>query len=305
MAPADLRRLLLLGAVWGASFILIRIAAPVVGPIVLVEGRVLIAALCLFLYARARKSRLQLRARWPQYLLIGGLNSALPFALIAATELRLSASMAAILNATSPLFGALFSALWLREPLTGRKVTGIVVAVAGVAIVVGFSPLPLNAPTLLAVGSSLLAATCYGLAGTYTRARVHGAPPLGMAVGSQLAAALLLAPVVPFVLPRAAPPLPVVISVALLGVFSTACAYILFFRLLVNVGPTRTLTVTFLTPVFGMLWGAIFLREAVTPTRVAGCLVILLGAAMVTGLALPQSALPQQRQPRSEERGDT
>ena len=284
MGAADVRRLLLLGALWGGSFILIRMAVPVLGPVVLCAARVMIAALALVAYARLTRSPLELRARWREYLAIGALNAAIPFTLIAAAEVRLTASLAAILNATSPLFGAFFAALWLRDPFTRQKLAGSLLAILGVAVVVGWSPVPLDPPTFLCIGCSLLAAGFYGFAGTYTRARVHGASPMGLAAGCQLGAAAVLLPVTPFAPPHGTPPPTALACVLALGLLATAIAHVLYFRLVVNVGPARALTVTFLTPVFGMLWGALFLSEQITPIRALGAAVILLGAALVTGV---------------------
>ena len=283
MTSATLRQLLLLSALWGGSFIFIRVTVPLLGPIVTAEARVLIAGLALLLYAIIIGARLELQSRWPQYLLIGTLNSAVPFALISAAEIHLSASMAAILNATSPLFGAVISAVWLKELLTGRKIVGTTIAVVGVVVLVGWSPLPLNSVTLISIGASLLASALYGLAGTYTRAKVTAAPPLGMAVGSQLGASLMLTPLLPFMPPTAAPSLVVILCVLTLALFSTALAYVLYFRLIVDIGATRALTVTFLAPIFGVIWGALFLGEGITVSKVVGCGIILLGTAFVTG----------------------
>ncbi|HTE17918.1 MAG TPA: DMT family transporter [Armatimonadota bacterium] len=283
MTAADLRRLFLLAALWGGSFIFIRIAVPVLGPVGVAAARVLIAGAALLLYAAATGARLELRARWGQYLVIGVLNSAVPFVLIGAAEVHLSASMAAILNATSPLFGALLAALFLGEPLTGRKTAGMVVAVAGVVVLVGWTPLAPGAGPLLGIAGSLLAAAFYGLAGVYTKARVKDAPPLGMAVGSQLAAGLLLAPLLPFAPPAAVPSAAVLLCVLALALLSTALAYLLYFRLVVEVGPARALTVTFLVPVFGVLWGALFLREPLTLSKLLACAVILGGTVLATG----------------------
>ena len=283
MRPADLRRLLLLAALWGGSFLFIRVAVHELGPVVTAAVRVFVAGLALVLYASLTRHRLDLRARWPQYLLLGVIGAAVPFALIAASELRLPASMAAILNATTPLFGALVGALWLGEPLRAGKAAGIALALVGVGITVGWGPLALDTATVVAVGASLLAALCYALAGAYTKARLTGAPPLGMAVGSLGAASLILLPAAPFAWPVAAAPSAAVLwCVLAIALFSTAIAYILYFRLVVDVGPTRALTVTFLTPVFGLLWGALFLDETVNTGKLIGCAIVLVGTALVT-----------------------
>jgi drug/metabolite transporter (DMT)-like permease len=255
MRPQDTARLLLLSALWGGSFIFIRIAAPVLGPVVLVWTRVLLAGLTLLAFALIMRRPLEIRRFWRQYLVLGALNSAIPFLLISAAELNLSASLAAVLNATSPLFGAVIAFFWIRDPLTPRKLAGLFLGIAGVAILAGWSPITLDAVVVISIVASLLGAASYGLASVYTKARVHNAPALGMAVGSQLAASLLLTPFVPFTWPAATPSSTVILCTLALALGSTALAYVLFFRLVVDVGPTKALTVTFLVPIFGVIWG--------------------------------------------------
>jgi len=286
MTLADWRRLLLLAALWGGSFIFIRVVAPVLGPIATVEARVLIAGITLFLYARAVKARLELRTWWRQYIVIGALNAAIPFALIAGAELHLTASMAAILNATTPLFGVVISAIWLKDRLTRTKLAGIALAIAGVVVLVGWSPLTYNLATVLSIGSSLLAAALYGFAGTYTKAKVKDAPALGMAVGSQLWASVVIVPVLPFAWPAAHPSIAVLTCAAMLGLLSTAMAFVLFYRLVVDVGPARALSVMFLTPIFGVIWSALFLGEHLGAEKVVACAIILAGTSFVTGTSL-------------------
>jgi drug/metabolite transporter (DMT)-like permease len=286
MRPADLARLLFLAMLWGGSFIFIRIAVPVLGPVVLVTMRVLLAGAALLVYARITRSDLEVRARWRQYLILGALNSAIPFVLISAAELHLPASLAAILNATSPLFGAIIAAIWIKDPLTRRKLAGLALGLLGVSVLVGWSPIPLSPAVVLSAGASLLGAAFYGLASVYTKAKVAGAKPVGMATGSQFAAGLLLLPFVPFAAP-AGPVSPAALaSVLALALLCTALAYLLYFRLIVDVGPAKALTVTFLVPIFGTLWGALFLGEPVTISMLVGCGVILAGTALVTGMRL-------------------
>lgn len=295
MKPVDLARLLVLAALWGGSFLFIRVAAPVLGPIVLVELRVLLAGLALLLYARLTRHQTDLRARWRQYLIIGALNSAIPFVLISTAELHLTASFAAILNATSPLFGAVAAAIWLRDQLSWPKVAGLGLGVAGVAVLVGWSPLELTSTVVLSIGASLLGAASYGLASVYTKAHVTGAPSLGMAVGSQLGASLLVLPLVPAAPPTSLPSSAVLLCVVLLAVASTALAYVLYFRLIVEIGPASALTVTFITPIFGSAWGAIFLSERVGAGAIAGCAIILAGTVLVLGLLRWPAGAPSGR----------
>jgi drug/metabolite transporter (DMT)-like permease len=288
MRAGDLGRLLLLSALWGASFIFIRVAAPALGPVVLVWTRVLVAGLLLAAYALVGRRSIGLREHWPQYLVLGLFNSALPFVLISAAELHLSASLAAVLNATSPLFGAVIAFFWLRDPLTVRKLGGLALGILGVTILAGWSPITLDTVVVLSIFASLAGAASYGLASVYTKARVRNVPALGMAAGSQLAASLLLTPLVPFTWPSAVPSTTVLLCTLALAVGSTAFAYLLFFRLVVDVGPTKALTVTFLVPVFGVLWGALFLHEPVGISTFVGGLVVLAGTALVVGVRLPQ-----------------
>ena len=294
MKASDLAALLLLAALWGGSFLFMRVAVPVLGPVVLIEARVGVAGLALVAFALVTACLPDLRARWRQYAVIGVLNSALPFTLIAAAELHLSASLAAVLNATAPLFGALIAAAWIKERLTARKLAGLALGLAGVLVLVGWSPLPRTWEVVLSIGASLLGALCYGLASVYTRVRVRGAQPLGLAIGSQLSASVALLPLVPFALPSAQPSTTVLLCVAALALLSTALAYLLYFRLIVNVGPTKALTVTFLTPVFGVSWGALFLGDHISSSTLLGCAIILAGTALVTGLRLrPAPAQPR------------
>ena len=204
MKPADLAALLILAAFWGGSFMFIRVAAPVMGPVALMEARVLIAGLVLLAYGLATRALPPWRPLWRQALVVGALNSAFPFLLIAWAELVLPASLAATLNATTPLFGSLIAALVLGEAVTPGKLAGLLMGVAGVGILVGLGPLPLSGAVLMAVGASLLAALLYGIAATYVR-KTPQASPLAMATYSQLAAALILAPLLPFGWPAAMP----------------------------------------------------------------------------------------------------
>lgn len=276
--------LLLLAAFWGASFLFIRMASPVLGPVVLMDLRVLIAGGALVFYALSFARLPALWSRWKAYLLLGAVNAALPFTLIAFAELHLPASLAAILNATTPLFAAIVATLWLHDRLTAKKVIGLVVGVIGVGILVGWSALPLNATLFLSVGASLAAAGCYGIGGVYSKVAFKGTPPLALAIGQQLGAGLLLFPFAVLKLPTVFPSVPVLLAVAALALLSTSVGYLLYFHLMATIGPTNTLSVTFLVPVFGLLWGALFLGESLSLGWLIGLVVILLSLVLVTGI---------------------
>lgn len=290
MSTADLTRLFSLAAIWGASFIFYRVVAPVLGPIWTAETRVLIAGIALLAFALATKARLEMRSRWRWYALVGVLNSGLPFALIAFAQLKLTASVAAILNATTPLWGAVIGTLFFREVFNASKGAGLIVGVLGVIVLVGWSPLEPGLQTTLSILAMLGATASYGLAANLARTHLRGAPTLGTAVGSQLASSLVLMPLMPVDLPRSTPDALVIACVLALALVCSAWAYILYFRLITDLGATRTLTVTFLIPIFGTLWSAVFLREPITPEKILACAIILCGAGLVTGMIGSRSA---------------
>ncbi len=284
MKAKDAGALLLLSAIWGGSFLFIRIAAPVLGPVVLIALRVLIAGIALLLYSIFTRQKLELRKRWLHYLVIGIINSAIPFTLIATTELYLTAGFAAILNATTPLFGAIVAAIWIKEVLTARKVIGLLLGLVGVGVLVGWSALPFSTILIFSVAASLFAAAFYGLGSVYTKVYVRGANPVALTTCSQLGAGLCLLPLVPIFPVPHTPSLTVIVAVASLALLCTGIAYLIYFQLIENIGPTRTLTVTFLAPIFGVLWGVLFLNEVLTWSIVVGFGIILVGTGFVTGV---------------------
>lgn len=284
MRAKDLVALLALGALWGGSFLFIRVAVPALGPFALVELRVGIAAGALLLYALLAGRALKLRDRWRPFLVLGVVNSAIPFSLISFAEIQLTASLAAILNSTTVLFTALVAAAWTGESLTARKGAGVFLGVAGVAVLVGWDPVALTGAVLLSVAAMVGASLSYAVGATYAKKAFAGVPPLTMAVGQQGVAALVLLPPAAVTLPDEAPPLVVALCVLALALLSTSVAYLIYFRLIESVGPTGTVTVTFLVPVFGLLFGVLLLGEPLGAGTLAGMAVILASVALVTGV---------------------
>ena len=278
MRRADTARLVLLAAIWGASFLFNRITAPVLGPVLTAELRTLIAGIALAVYFGFAGFNPEWRRWGRQYVIVGVLTSALPFLLWAYAALTLTAGLMSVLNATSPMWGALWSAVLLRERLNARKGLGLVIGVAGVALVTqpgkeGLAYVP--------VVAALAAAFCYGLAGGYMKRWASGVPSRGMAVGTQLAAGVLLIPFIT-VSPPAVVPTPLVVAgILALGLLCGAIAYVLYFRLIADIGATGALTVTYLIPVFGVLWGALFLGEALSVSMLAGGALVILGTVFV------------------------
>ena len=284
MRATELSALVLLGAIWGSSFLFIKVAVPALGPFVLMELRVGLAAIALTPFALVVAFLPALRSRWRQFLILGILNAAIPFTLIATAEITLTSSLAAILNSTTPLFAAVVSAAWIGETLTVGKIIGLVTGIVGVATLVGLDPVPLSGIALASVGIMLVAALAYALGGVYAKRTFVGVPSLSMATGQQTAAAIALLPFAVGTLPGEPPSLAVVLSVLGLALLCTAVAYLLYFYLIANVGPTKTLTVTFLVPVFGLLFGVFLLNEPFGLGTFVGSVIILVSVALVTGL---------------------
>lgn len=284
MRPVDLARLVALAAMWGASYLFMRYAVPHLGPALLIEVRVLLAGLALAAFLYATGGAIDWPRHWRSYLFVGAVGLALPFVLIAQALTVIDASTAAILNALSPLFASLVAAAWIRDPITPAKAAGIALCLAGTAVLVGWTPAPMGARELLAAAMSVAATALYGYTIVFTKVRLKDSPPLGTSAATLLFAALALAPFTP--LSRDLPAVPPMAWLAALGlaVVSTTFAFILYYRLIADVGPVKAITVTLLVPVFGMFWGVLFLGEPLTAGRVAGCAIILLGCSLILGL---------------------
>ncbi len=280
--------LLGLAAVWGGSFLFIRVAVPELGPFPLMASRVLLAAAILAALPAVRKGIPGLRRHARRLLVLGAVNAAIPFSLIAAAELHLTASLAAILTATVPLFSTTINAFWVREHVSPRRAGALLLGVVGVGILVGWSPLPATPATLLGVGALLVASACYAFAGVYAKYRLAEVSPAALALGQQVAAAAWL--VVPAVLmaPAALPSPRALVATGALASVSTALAYLLYFYLIARIGPTRTPTVTYLIPVFGTAWGVLFLHETLSPGVIAGFGCVLVSVAVVNGVRAPR-----------------
>ncbi len=284
MKISDIAELLLLAALWGGSFLFMRIAAPVLGPVWLIEFRVLLAGLVLLPLLLRLNYLHQLRQNLVPLLVVGSINSAIPFLLLAFASVSLPAGFTSILNATAPLFGTIVAAVWLKERLTPTRMVGFGLGFAGVVILIGVPPIAATSAFLVAVLAGLLAALMYAIAAPYIKQSLADVPSLVVTTGSQLAAAVLLLPALPFTIPQQIPSFTVVMAVIALALLSTAFAYILYFRLIQNVGSTKALTVTYLIPLFAMLWGAITLQEAVSLSMLIGCGLVLLGTAIANEL---------------------
>jgi drug/metabolite transporter (DMT)-like permease len=281
MRGSDIARLVLLAAIWGASFIFMRTLAPVLGPVLTADSRVMIAGIALVAGFRLAGFDGGLRRHWRHFLVIGVLNSALPFLLFAFAALHLPASYSAILNAAAPLFSVLLSAVWLDERLTAPRIAGIAAGIAGVALVTGAGPVVPDAFFGWSIAACLAGALCYALAGIYIKRRAVGVKPMAIAGWSQVFAAFVLLPLTPFAPAPGVVTGAVAANVLALALLCSAAAYLLYYRLIADLGPSRAMSVTFLIPLFGMTWGVLLLGETVTLPMLAGCALIVGGTLLV------------------------
>jgi len=289
MTRNDWLQLTLLGAIWGASFVFISVAAPSFGAFPLVAARVLLAAFLLIIYGAVTRQSFwgEMIKRWKLFLVLGIINSAIPFTLITTAELELPAAMAAILNAITPFCAAIVAAVWLGVPFTARKIAGTLLGLVGVAFVVGLSPVPLTTPVILAILMMVGASMAYGTGANVAKVKFEGVSPITLAIGQQLAAGIVLLPLAILFPPKGELPLNAILAVIALAVLSTAIAYLISFKLLVRIGATNMTTVTLLVPFFSVLWQAIFLNDPLGIGPVIGLLIIVVSLVLITGTKLP------------------
>lgn len=290
MRSRDLVEMLVLAAIWGGSFLFMRVGAPEFGPLPLAAMRVLVGALCLIPFVLRGGAWREAARRPGKFLVVGVLSSALPFCLFSYAALSLPTGASAILNATTPLWGALVGVLFFGERLSALRWLGLAVGFAGVVILVAERAGVRVEGSTLAAFAVLLATCCYGIAAHLTKRWLAGVPAMVVAAGSQTGAALALLPFLVLRWPAVMPSAVAWGSALSLGIFCTGVAYALYFRLIAHTGPMKAMSVTYLIPIFGMLWGALFLHDPITHAMIAAALVILLGTALTAGMLRPRAA---------------
>ncbi len=282
--------LMMLSAAWGASFLFLRVAAPHLGPFTLIALRVGVAACMLLPVLRSASVRRQWRGNARHMLVFGTTGAALPFTLYATASLQLGAGFESVLNATTPLWAAVIGAGWFGAPLRRPQVAGLILGWSGVILLVGLERTGGVAMHLGLVALALLASMCYGFSIQYARRHLSHANPVLTTFGSQASAFMLLALPALLTWPSQAVAWQIWLCAVALGMLCTGFAYVLFFRLVARAGAAYAASSGFLVPVFGMLWGHIFLREAVTLPMLAGCALILLGTWLAKGRLEPAPA---------------
>ncbi len=284
MRARDIAELLTLAALWGASFLFMRMGAGEFGAVALAATRGAGAIVLLLPLLALQRQFGDLRAHWRPIFVLGITNSALPFLLYSYAALSINAGLSAIFNAASPLFAAVIAAFWLKDKLTPPRMLGLAIGFAGVVWLAwdkaSFKPGGSGWAVLACVAATLL----YGFSANYTKRMLAGVPAMAVAAGSQLAAALVLAVPAALFWPATTPSASAWWAAGLLAVVCTGAAYVLYFRLIANIGPANAITVTFLIPVFAVAWGWLLLGETLTPAMGLGCAVIVLGTGLVTGV---------------------
>lgn len=273
-------RLVLLGAIWGGSFALQRIAVPEFGTNLVAFGRLAIAAAAMLTVLALTGRALNWRERWRDYAILGAINSAIPFWLFANAAHALPSGYSAVLNATTPMFTVLLTVLAGARP-SASKWLGVVVGIVGVGLIAGFGAVPLTVKTVLCFGGGLTAGFLYAVASIDNRKRFAGADPLVVATGTLTASALLLSPLALLDVREATFTLPAGTALLLLGLVCSAAAYAIYFGLLRDAGPERATTVTLLVPVFALGWGALLVGDSVGLIDLAGAALVLFAVTLV------------------------
>ena len=274
-------QLVVLSALWGASFMLIRMASPVLGPNVLAAARIGLATITLAILMRAMRYAWPL-LHWKEIALIGALSVAAPFLLFAWAALQLPAGYSALLNSTAVVFG-LFASAWLKEDtLTVRKVLGCLCGFSGVALIVGLGPVQLTLNVVLAALACVAASACYGFSAPLMKRAITRMQPLQIAAGIHAAALVMLLPGAAWSLPQAHFTPAALLAVLVMGVVTSGLAYWAHLRILQHVTPVAAMSPTFMIPVFGVLWGSVFLGEQLSAGIFAGGAMVLLASALIT-----------------------
>ena len=286
MNPRVVLALVYCGAAFGGSFLFMRVAAPEIPAVLVAFGRVTLAAILLAIVAGPSTFRALARS-WRDYLVLALFMSGGPFLLFALAERSITAGMGSIINATSPIWVLLVGAAWAGLRITPRRVLGIVLGFGGVAVIVGTDALALAPDAWTGALTAIVAASLYGVGLTHIRRRMMAVSPIHLALGQLAASSILLAPFAAASLPAATFAPDAVLAVVGIAIVSTAIAWPLLFTINHTVGPVATSAVTFLNPIFGVMWGGLFLGEAVSPTLLGGGLLVFASLVLILDVRIP------------------
>ena len=277
----------LLAMLWGSSFLFMRVGAHEFGPIPTAWVRISLAALMLTPVLIWRREVTVLQQHWRPALSSGLLNAGIPFACYAYALMHINTGLTSILNATTPLFGALIAWFWLGDKLNATRASGLALGFTGVVLLASDVPGGISfkaGGSGLAVVACLVATFCYGIAGSFTQRYLQNVPSLVTTTGSLWGASLGLAIPAGLMWPATNPSHQAWAALGVAGLLCTALAYVLYFRLMTRTGPARAMTVTYLIPVFANLFGVVFLDELITAWMMGCAVLIVLGTGFASGL---------------------
>lgn len=275
-------QLILLSALWGASFPLLRIVGPALGPWLTAGLRCLLAAAVLAILMTRLRGRWPQREAWPGLTLLALVTLVIPFVLYTWAALVIPAGYSAVLNATAPLFGVLAAATAREERLTGRRLLGCAMGFTGVALLVQLGPVTVTSSVMLAALACVIAAGCYGVGAIFMRRATLKHDALPASAVMQVSGALLLLIPAGLSAPAAHPTPGVLMAIAMLGIVTSGLMYWVSMRLMREISASAATSSAFMIPLFGVTWGALFLNEAVTLAMLPGCLMVLLATALIT-----------------------
>ena len=280
----DYLELFLLAAIWGASFLFLRVTAPVFGSVFLIEMRVLSALFVLLPLCLALGKHREVIQNWKTIFFISLFNMSLPFCLLAYATLSINAGFASILNATVPFFTAFLAFVFWRQSVSLIAIAGMIIGFIGVVVLMlDYSETSSTPGNLLAISAGLLASALYGTAANLTARHLAAVSGLAITTGSLLMAAICLLPFALWRQPEIMPSGAIWLNVIALGVVCTGLAYIIFYGLISRIGSSRTVSVTLLVPVFSIAWGKLFLSEEITLLMLVACGLVLFGVGLTTG----------------------
>ena len=282
MSRRNLLLLVVLSAIWGSSFLFIKLGVDELEPAVVALGRLVVGAAILLPIAAARGGLGVLRPHLRTVAVLGAFNNALPFWLLGFAETRIDSGLAAVIQAAAPIFTVVLAIrLDPTQRASGLRLAGIAIGFVGVALLVGVQTGGQIVGALAVLGAAL----CYAIAALFAGTQARGLPPLHVAAGQLGCGALLIAPLGLLQLPSSSPPAQAVLAIVALGAFGSALAYVLYFALIARAGASRAILVTYLVPAFALCYGALFLDEPVTPSAIGGLALILAGTTLATGVA--------------------
>jgi drug/metabolite transporter (DMT)-like permease len=281
LSAYDWARLLGLAVIWSVQYIFLRISVPVFGAWPVSEARAVLGAVLLVVAALALGQRIAPLERWKDHLIVSLPNAVLPFVCFSWAAVFLPAGYLSIINGTVPLWAGVFAAWALKDPLTPRMITGFLLGLAGVALIVKLGPVEFDLHTVFGALLALVGAALWGWGGVVIKQRTGRIAPIAMAAGSSSFAAIIMAPLWLAAPPPSAWTLAASSAMLALGLLCSGAAYIVFYTLVRDIGPTRSLTTGLMAPLLGVLGGSLFLDEAVTAAMLGGCALVLAALALV------------------------